>query len=63
MEEECYFCRGIVSPHESGDLLLHSHGDHRVSMHRRCAVGHDLIDESGGAVEVTCPECGTVKGL
>ena len=63
MSEECYFCRGIVSPHEPGDLLLDGHGDHRVSMHRRCAAGRDLVDETRDAVEVTCPECGTVESL
>lgn len=62
MSGDCYFCRGIVLPHEDEDVLLEDHGDHRVFLHGRCAAGHGLVetDEAGG-VAVTCPECGAVE--
>ena len=61
MSNEFHFCRGIVSVHGSGDLLLEGHGDHRVYMHEQCASGHGLLEEGAGGFEVTCPECGTVE--
>lgn len=63
MGNECHFCRGIVSAHEAGDLLLEAHGDHRVVMHEQCADGHGLVEERADGVEVTCPECGAVETL
>jgi hypothetical protein len=66
MAIECYFCRGIVLPHERDHLLLSDHGSHQVAMHRRCAAGHDAIAEPKGPderVAVTCPECGAVETL
>lgn len=67
MGNECHFCRGIVSLHEKNDILLDGHADHQVFMHKQCAMGYDLIEEShdpaDGPIEVTCPECGAVETL
>ena len=61
MGNECHFCRGIVSAHGAGDILLDDHGDHRVFLHEQCAAGHDLIEKGRDSVEITCPECGAVE--
>ncbi|MBV0926213.1 hypothetical protein KTS45_18560 [Halomicroarcula limicola] len=64
MNGECYFCHGLVFSGEPDDLLLDEHADHEVYMHRQCAVGHNVVEESSetaGEVEVLCPECGAVE--
>ena len=61
MTNECYFCRGIVLPHESNHFILGDHGDHQVAMHRRCAAGHDALETPDDPIRVTCPECGAVE--
>lgn len=63
MDGECYFCHGIVSALEDEHILLADHADHEVYMHRQCAAGHDVLEESAASttVEIACPECGTVE--
>ncbi|MES3517060.1 MAG: hypothetical protein PPP58_05280 [Natronomonas sp.] len=65
MNGTCYFCNGIVSAQERGDFHLRDHGDHEVFLHRRCAVGYDLIIERTTTArtefEIECPECGTIE--
>jgi hypothetical protein len=67
MDNECHFCRGIVSLNETADILLDGHADHEVFLHEQCAAGHDLIEEpqepADGPVEVTCPKCGVVESV
>jgi hypothetical protein len=64
MSGECYFCRGLVFPADSGHFLLDRHGDHRVYLHERCAVGQGVIEKPAGpadGIDIVCPECGTVE--
>jgi hypothetical protein len=71
MSGDCYFCHGLVFPAEEDDILLDGHADHEVYMHRRCAVGHDVIEAASAADDerdgrdgpqtVVCPECGTTE--
>lgn len=67
MENECHFCRGIVTLHEKDDILLDAHADHQVFMHKQCAEGHDLIqssiDSAEGPIEIVCPKCGAVETI
>lgn len=61
MSGECHFCRGLVSPAESGHFLLDQHADHRVYLHERCAAGRGVIEKTAGPaddIELVCPECG-----
>ena len=64
MTGECYYCHGIVLPNEDDDILLDSHANHRIYMHKQCGASHDVIAQRADAtdaVEITCPECGAVE--
>lgn len=66
MENECYLCRGIVSPSEHGHFRLgeHTSHDHDVYLHERCAAGYEFIDAGDApvvGVEIECPVCGEVE--
>lgn len=65
MENECHFCRGIVSLRERTDIVLDCQGDHRIYMHKQCAAGHGLVEDTddpeNGTVRIACPNCGTIE--
>ncbi|WP_254274532.1 hypothetical protein [Haloarcula marina] len=64
MNGECYFCHGLVLAGESEDIVLDSHADHDVFLHRQCAVGHNVVEQRAGPsgdLEILCPECGEVE--
>jgi hypothetical protein len=66
MNGECHFCHGVVLPDESDGIVLDGHGSHEVFLHRRCASGHNVIEQQAGAsngLEVVCPVCGEAEAL
>lgn len=66
MNGECHFCHGLVLTDESQDMVLDTHADHEVYLHRQCAVGHNVIEHRVGQAsgqEVVCPVCGEVESV
>lgn len=65
MGNECYLCRGIVSPSEYGHFRLGGHISHDddVYLHERCAAGYGFVDAGDApvGVEIECPKCGELE--